>query len=364
MSEIEEVIKMSEKIANFNIHDLLKIAVKTNHKKFHRAVNRVKLEYEQFACEAFDNSDVNINLIIGKIAKSELNNFVRIDNKFLVGRDWVYFENSYKIAKWKALIEGINSDTINVVVEPNFFASDLIPPLILTPLIFFQLLKDEYLLAHAAGIGNGNNAVLLTGFGGAGKTLNVLRALSSGMKFLGDDHVILHKGEALSFPTAISLFKYNIPKKADWLKPWRFELTLKSFVNRVTFGYIYPVTKASIQRAFSDLVVERASIKAVTLLERSSNHEITVEEMKTDELAEAWLRNILSDTLYLYKYLCAYSYVNPEFSLDEYLEKMRGLLIGNLLKCRLLLRIGVPKGKDIINLINDILQGDNGDKIL
>jgi len=358
---------MSEKVAYFNIHDLLKIAIKTYEKKFHRVINRVKLEYELFACEEFNKSDdVDINVFIGRIAKNRLINFVKIDNKFLVSNDWIYLEDSYKIAKWKILIEGINSDKINIIIEPNFFASDLIPPLILTPLIFLQLLKKEYLLAHAAGISDGHNAVLLTGFGGAGKTLTTLRALSSGMKFLGDDHVILHKGEVLSFPTAISLFKYNIPQKAEWLKPWRFELALKSFINKFTFGYIYPVTKASIRRAFPDLVVKNSFVKVVVLLERSNNHEMTVEQIDADELAEAWLRNILLDILYLYKYLCAYSYVNPEFSISEYLEKIKNLIMENLLKCKSLIKVKVSSkdnSTNIINLINDLLQGGNNDKI-
>ena len=353
------MIKMSEKIANFNIHNLLKITVRTYNRKFHRVINRIKLEYEQFTCEPFNDSDVNINVIVGRIAKSALKSFVRIDNKFLVGRDWMYFKDSYKIAKWETLIKDIHSDTINVIIEPNFFASDLIPPLILTPLIFFQLLKERYLLAHAAGISDGHNAVLLTGFGGAGKTLNVLRALSNGMKFLGDDHVIIHGGEVLAFPTAISLFEYNIPQKAGWLRPWRFELTLKNLINKATLGYIYPVTKASIRRAFPNLVAKRSSVKAVLLLERSNTHEMTVEQMTVGELAVAWFRNILLDTLYLYKYLSAYSYVNPEFSLNEYLERVRNSLIDNLLKCESLIKVRVPEGKDVVRLISDFLQGDD-----
>jgi hypothetical protein len=270
---------------NFNIHNELKLTVKTKKRSYYRIIKRLKVEYGFFAVNDCA-SEADICITIDHISKFP-SDYVRIDDKYLIGDDWICAFDSYKVAKWKVYIEGLKSGRINTYIEPNFFACDLIPPIIVTPLIAFQLFKKGFSLIHAAGITRGNEATLLTGFGGSGKTLNVLRALGRGFKLLGDDHVILDKGEVLSFPTAISVFKYNIPQKEDWTRHWKFEIELKNVINKLTLRYIYPVTKVPVIEAFPNSIAKNSKLWKVILLESNFNKSFLMEEIDKEELIKS-----------------------------------------------------------------------------
>lgn len=323
------------------------------------------LEYDSFLSkETLIRKEHDISLIIDKINNNYFNcllksgDFVKVDNKIIAGHDWLYCSDSYKIAKWCLYISGLESNSMSLIVEPNFFSSEIIPPIILTPSISFQLLKKGYSLVHAAGISDGHEAVLLTGFGGSGKTMNTLMAIKNGLYFLGDDHVILHKGRVLAFPTAISLFKYNMVND-DRIKPWKFEVNVKSLIHKLTLGYLYPVTKAPIMQAFSDRLVQTARLKAILLLEQrygDKEKKLFVEYINLDELLEALLRNMIVDSLYFYKYLLGYSYVNPHFSISGYLHKLKTTFTRNLSKSNLFLKVRIPRGKYILEVLNDLLR--------
>ena len=58
-------------------------------------------------------------------------------------------------------------------------------------------------LAHAAAVGTAAGAALIAGRGGAGKSTTALLCLASGMRYLGDDYVLL---DGTSEPTVYSLY--------------------------------------------------------------------------------------------------------------------------------------------------------------
>jgi hypothetical protein len=318
---------------SFNIYDKVRIKVYAK-KSQNRVLKRLRVEYSFFETE--DLSEADIIVRIGKINKLS-SDYVKIDGKYLIGDDWIYLFDSYKVAKWSLYIQ-FNSDCISLTVDPNFFACDLIPPIILTPLIGFWLNKKGLSLVHAAGIGFEDEAVLITGFGGSGKTSVTLRILEKGLKIFGDDHVILEDGKVLAFPTALSLFSYNIPVESEWIKRYKIKLRLNSLIHKFTFGYIYPVTKAQIDPR---LVKNCGKLEKVILIEPSNREECNIEEIEKRELVESWIRNILYDSIYLNKYLCAFSYVNSAFL--NYFHDLKETLLRNLASCRQFIRITFPQ---------------------
>jgi glycosyltransferase involved in cell wall biosynthesis len=60
-------------------------------------------------------------------------------------------------------------------------------------LIHWWMEKNECQLLHAAAVCFDNKAVLITGKGGSGKSITSLTCLTHGLKFLGDDYVIVKK---------------------------------------------------------------------------------------------------------------------------------------------------------------------------
>ncbi|MEM3549510.1 MAG: hypothetical protein QXN87_03770 [Candidatus Bathyarchaeia archaeon] len=340
--------------AVFNIADKVMIGVKTEKTFYSRVIKRLMAEYGFFEARG-DFQEADTLVTIGPI-KSLSNNYVRLDGKYFVGDYWIQAFDSYKIAKWTVYIEGLGLNNIKMRIEPNFFACDLIPPALVTPLIGFILCYNGLSLVHAAGISNKDKAILLVGFGGSGKTSLVLKALESGLKLLGDDHVILDKGRVLPFPTAISLFKYNVPKGSVWAKRWKMELELKSWIKKLTLGYIYPVTKAKISDY--DWIAEDSKLEKVILIEPWVGENCIIQEVEKNELIDSWIQNILIDSIYFYKYLCAFSYVNQIFS--DYLNDFKETLSANLTGCKEFVKVIFPQNniKRLFDTIYGLLKND------
>ena len=342
-------------VVNFNMHDKVRMKVRAE-KDYHRVLKRLRVEYGFF--ETNDCSDkADIIVTIGSVNERP-SDYVKINGRYLIGKNWICISDSYKVAKWKVYME-FEPCFINVRIEPNFFACDLIPPIIITPLIGFQLGRKGLSLVHAAGISMRNNAILFTGFGGSGKTSLALRALEKGLKLLGDDHVILDRGKALPFPTAISLFKYNVSGGSDWIKRRKLEIELKSFIHKLTLGYIYPVTKVQIQDR--NLIAEGSKLKKVILIEPQIGEDYMVEEIEKQEIVDTWMRNILVDGIYFYKYLCAFSYVNQKFF--NYLSDFKETLLKNLVGCEQCTRVSFPENdiEKLFKIIYDTLGDTNSD---
>ena len=339
-------------VVNFNIHDKVRMKVRAE-KGYYRILKRLRVEYGFFETDdCLDEADMSVT--IGSVNKFP-SDYVKINGRYLIGNYWICVSDSYKVAKWKVYVE-FESHCINLYIEPNFFACDLIPPAIITPLIGFQLCRNGLSLVHAAGISIRDNAVLLTGFGGSGKTSLALRALEKGLKLLGDDHVILDRGKVLPFPTAISLFKYNVPSGSNWIKHRKLEIELKSLVRKFTLGYIYPVTKAQIQDR--NLIAGVSKLRKVILIEPRVGGDYMVGEIGKQELVDSWMQNILGDSIHFYKYLCVFSYVNQK--LFNYLSDLKETLSRNLVGCQRFIRVNFPQNgiEKIFETICDILKND------
>ena len=64
-------------------------------------------------------------------------------------------------------------------------------------------------LVHAAGVGNGSGAVLLAGSGGSGKSTTAMMAVCRGLRYLGDDYVLLGEAEAPKIYSAYGSLKFR-----------------------------------------------------------------------------------------------------------------------------------------------------------
>lgn len=69
--------------------------------------------------------------------------------------------------------------------------------------------KSGLVLVHAAAIGGDTSAVLLAGRGGTGKSTTAMLAASNGLKFLGDDYVILENNAGPVVHSAYNSVKFR-----------------------------------------------------------------------------------------------------------------------------------------------------------
>ena len=65
------------------------------------------------------------------------------------------------------------------------------------------LRERQFLIIHAAAVGNENGAALIVGQSGSGKTTTALSCLAAGMDYFGDDYCII---SLIPYPTVHSLY--------------------------------------------------------------------------------------------------------------------------------------------------------------
>lgn len=113
-------------------------------------------------------------------------------------------------------------------------------------LIHWWMEKNNCQLLHAAAVGTENGAVLITGKGGTGKSTSGLACLDGGMKYLGDDYIIVSNEPK---PMVYSLYNTAKLNVSDL---YRFPMLKTLTANRVKEDqekdvlYLYPGLKNQI----------------------------------------------------------------------------------------------------------------------
>ena len=115
--------------------------------------------------------------------------------------------------------------------------------------------KNGCQLLHAAAVGTSDGAVLITGKGGTGKSTSALTCLNGGMKYLGDDYVIVKKDPEPMVFSLYSTAKLNVGDldKFPGLKPFIGERVNADQEKEVLF--LYPALK--------DQIVNKMPLKAI-----------------------------------------------------------------------------------------------------
>lgn len=111
-------------------------------------------------------------------------------------------------------------------------------------------------LAHGAAVGTDRGGVLLAGRGGSGKSTTALAALDAGLRYAGDDYVVVTTGEA---PEVHSLYA------SAKLVPAHFEAALPHLAARADAPGADPEDKAVLllHEAFADRLVDRMPLRAL-----------------------------------------------------------------------------------------------------
>lgn len=106
--------------------------------------------------------------------------------------------------------------------------------------------KNGGQLMHAAAVGTKNGAVLITGKGGSGKSTSAITCLNGGLKYLGDDYVIIKKDPEPKVYSLYSTAKLNLEDMHRFpnLKPLAGKRVKENQEKEVLF--LYPKLKEQI----------------------------------------------------------------------------------------------------------------------
>lgn len=320
------------KATNYNIHDVLKVQLWREREYGWR--DQVNLKLSAFEVDRVDNPDIVLR--IGRFTPS-LGGCHLIDHQYYVKDGYLYCRDSSGRAVWEVEISGWDAETTIMNIWSRvrdietFVNPDYLPHNFLRVIIEYKLAQKRYFMLHSAGVSKDGQAHLLASRGGAFKTSLCLDFARQGYGVLGDDRVILHDDDVLSFPYGSRVFNFmvqHLTSENDW-----------GLVNKVR---LLRYLKKGKSMAFSPVTPTR--LKSVFFLVRGNgeeNNHILVREVKVAEAVDKLAyNNQLEDFMTLsekgissapfFRYRLACSFVLPRSKVASYEENFKRGLAGVL----------------------------------
>lgn len=312
---------------NFNINGVA-LQVKTSHESVFREFNNNLYYFKDLKV-----SNPDITMIIEDFKPPTLPN---VGKNMHGDEKTLYWKPAPKL---KFLLHNLLGRT--EVKMTKFFRSILSDYLI--PILKAKLIRKGYTMIHAGCVARNNNPILLSGFGGVGKSTTIALLLRQGYDYLGEDLVIVGRDEILPFPTPLGLHysmlkKYNLMSSHSVLKA-RFLAGVSKILPKMTYPYV-KLNPQDIGCKVPDHV--KTSNAKLVLLEPHNPKEEYIADMHKNE----FINKTLSQTHYwednmLRGLLHAYSYVDPDFNIhiqrvwerelvSEALEQSRWCIVSNL----------------------------------
>lgn len=262
----------------YNIHNIFKFNIESKKQSY---LNNV---YSYFKTNIIKNPDMNIILnhkfIIPK------NGFKNINKRFFISKNKIYFEDSHKFSQWRALIENLESNKLNLVLGGNIlFSERFLYRFIVEPIIQYKLVQKGYSFVHSSSVG-GKKAHVFVSLPGVGKTSIAMNLVREGYEFFGDDFIILYKNKVYSYPTSVRLLDYNMKTCPFlWKKIKNKEklfLTLKSLLRIFSLNKIKLPQDIDVKQ-ITNKVGKSKEIGSVNILRSSKNSKVKIKKITKRE---------------------------------------------------------------------------------
>ncbi|MGD0534048.1 MAG: hypothetical protein ABR999_01215 [Methanoregula sp.] len=312
----------------YSIHDIVKFKIISKN-----IGRRINVEYDNFEVEGIDNIDFVVYL--GDFTPHNENCHF-IDQTYYLKENYFYCKDSYKFGKWKVQVSGLDAAETRINLSTNFIgtlAADMfICAFVIDFFIRFKLERKGYSVIHASSMSKDNHAFMFPSQSGAGKTTTAIYLADKGYDYLGDDFIILRKGQIFSYPTALNIFTYNLNPviKRNLSRMERTLLKIKNAIYIVTAGKIKIFTKMNPKHIPGLKVIDKSNLKAVYLLAQGDKFETN--EAKIELIVSSILINQKLESFPFLKYLLEYSYVFPNSSIAQFWKVCERNLKENL-KC-------------------------------
>ncbi|NJE86006.1 hypothetical protein E3E23_09245 [Thermococcus sp. CX2] len=345
----------------YSVQNILNFAVIDKTSIINRLMDKFEVHYANFKVE---DEPGNLDMIfeIGKF-KPKLSNTYNVgDGKYYFGQDYLYVPHEQcKGAKWRFEIEGIEASTTYIRISCNPLGRIFIVGNVIDFLIHFKLTEMGYPMIHASSLCKNNKAILFSTRGGGGKTTIALHLVEHGFGFLGDNFTILHKSTALSFPTSLSIFTYNLAPiiKNNLTQKQKIELQIKHLIYRMTKGYAKFFTKLNPRRVINNMCEKAKIEKMFIIFPRTDVIEPKIIETKKEEILDHLVYNQMLEFPLFNRYIYEYSYFFPDSPLSRHWETYKRRLNENLdnstkyYKAIVPTRINIYTIEKLLEVIND-----------
>lgn len=306
----------------YNLNGLLTFSVEGKHKK----LDYVNKQYCYFKTET-PIDDVDLEVRIGHFDKISAPYHI-VNRKYYVNEKCIYAEDSYKVAKWKFMIEELNGEKTRVFFDGNYWGYYILYKFFIEPLLRYKLNKRGYFMIHSSSVSQNNSAFVFPASPSVGKTSTMLNWLNEGKSFIADEFTILgENSEVYGYPTPLRLHDYNLTAnpfvKENMSFHNKFQIYLRTWIFRLTFGYGDITHEVNIWDVFPNVkIVDKSTLNAIVIFTKYSGEDVTVRKMNANELVDRLIIINRFETSRFTDYLQAYDYVNCTPKEDTFWECM------------------------------------------
>ena len=320
------IMRFAMKPINYIMYDSLHIRYIDERDMISQKMDYFKQDYEYFRV---DNNDPNVIIKISKFDHKK-NNYLIENDEYIINRGYLSGKKSYKVAKFEYSIEKDALGIININVNPNFFANLVFPHLLLDHLINLMLFHKGYSNLHCSGIEKNQEAILLSGPGGAGKTSFALYCLSKGYRLLGDDRIFLKNSIVYPFPECPGVEFNNSRYIKKFLNPKvKLLILLNKMISIVSLNYIGALFPMKSLDVFpKNAIGKESKVKSIIFLQPSNKFE--VKTINREEIVKKLCINQLFEDRHMLRETFNYSTAFPKNGFIGYINSYSDCLDRNL----------------------------------
>lgn len=359
---------MTNKISYFSIHDILRFVVLDKTGYFNRLFDTLSTHY---ACLRSDGKVENCDLTfeLGEFKPDLENKYVVGDGEYYLDKNYLCVaEESFKSAKWTFEVRGFDGGKTYAKINCNTLGRLFITGNVVDFLIHSAMMEKGYPVIHASSVSGNGSAFAFSSRGGGGKTTIALELVARGFDLIGDNYTIIHDGEVFSFPTALSIFTYNLsPLIVRNLKVrQKVELDIKRTIHKATMGYAKFFTKINPKRVCSNIVSSSKLSAALLLMPHTdiSDEQVLIQRISLDEFAKSILYNQMLEFSLFNKCVNEYSYLFPQADFSLHWQRYETSLKRNLKHDVLYYKVVVPQTyrKDVFEKIMHLIENIEHDE--
>lgn len=342
---------------SFAIHDLLTMRIRDTIGMSDRAFMRPMRGYIHYATTAPADFEPDIDI---DIAPFEYQNphYALVDRRFRVAPDYFACEDTSKILWWKLELTGFERGRVGMRIDRNAFGTAAIGSRLIDCLVRFQLAQRGAPAIHCCGVVNEQGACLLSGRSGVGKSTLAMRLLADGYRLLGDNWVLVSRGDALSFHLPVNVHDYNVAPQmyARMSNEMRLKMWALTFARKLSGGFLKKATSVVLRDTFPEYVAERAPLRKI--LTFSQGHELQIAPLDRNTALQRLVVNDLMDREAFHRYMLAYATIFPDGPFGRHWERLGEILSQAIPETVSFLDVVVPKRitPDIVSEIRTVLE--------
>jgi len=317
----------SQEIIYYDIHGLLRIHFSLA--RVREFITDINQPFSYFRSQEFSNPDIILN--VGDFTPRK-NPCDIVNNKVYINNGYVF--SSEIIDKHRCSFELIGLDTPTTIVNASTYSASLknklFPSLMsqnlfLRPIVDYKLLQKDILSIHAAGVSQGDQAIVFCGRGGSFKTTLVMDMIrKSGLRFIGEDRLLLgFDSTVYSYPIYPRLFEYRLK-----------HMPTEDFGR---FDKLRYVLFQRISKSEREHIDNRSRLKTIISLVKHTRKTVEYTFLSKKEMVARILKNQQSETITspgimkmssgrFYEYLSAYAYSFPYSEPANYWKGYQDLL--------------------------------------